>query len=58
MQKAARFAEACREIGDRVYRFIYPDSYTVALADLREPDLPAALRALEESASEFASLFR
>lgn len=58
VQKAARLAEACREIGDRVYRFIYPDSHTVALTDLREPDLPAALRALEESASEFASLFR
>jgi len=58
VQKAARLAEACREIGDRVYRFIYPDSHTVGLADLREPDLPAALRALEESASEFASLFR
>lgn len=55
VQKAARLAEACRAIGDRVYRFIYPDNHTVALADLREPDLPAAVRELEERAMELAS---
>jgi hypothetical protein len=39
-----------------VYQFIYPEEYTVALADLREPSLLGALRDLEKMASEFQTL--
>jgi hypothetical protein len=55
-ERAAQLSEASLDIALRVHRFIYPEKYTVSLADLREPGLLGALRDLGKMASEFQTL--
>jgi len=50
---AARISETAQNIGQRVYRFIYPEKHTVDLEDLRRPGLLESLGELERIAQGF-----
>ena len=54
-ESAILLSERTQKLGQRIVRFIYPQAHTVDLADLREPALIDALKALQKSASEFES---
>ncbi len=50
---AAEIARQGHKMAHRVYRFIYPDHFTVGIADLREPGLLESLAALRRLAADF-----
>jgi hypothetical protein len=43
------------DLAQRVVRFLYPQTHTVNLADLRESSLVDALKALQKTVSDFES---
>jgi hypothetical protein len=54
-EAAVKLSGQTQEMGRRIVRFVYPQSHTVDLTDLREPSLIDALKALQKSASAFES---
>jgi hypothetical protein len=50
---AARIAREAETVAQRVYRFIYPDQFTVGIADLRDPGLLESLAALRRMAAAY-----
>lgn len=50
---AAEIAREARKVTQRIYRFIYPDQFTVEIADLREPGLLESLAALRRMTADF-----
>lgn len=52
-EEAERISETMQSIGQRVYRFIYPEKHTVALEDLRRPGLLESLSAFEAKVHDF-----
>ena len=53
MEKADMLAAGARALSGRIYRFIYPDQYTVDLDELQRPGLLVSLDALEAEAGDF-----
>jgi hypothetical protein len=49
----AEIARQGRKVAQTVYRFIYPDHFTVGIEDLREPGLLESLAALRRMTAEF-----
>jgi hypothetical protein len=50
---ASEIAREARKVAHRVYRFIYPDQFTVEIADLREPGLLESLVVLRRMTADF-----
>jgi hypothetical protein len=50
---AAEIALEARKVAHRVYRFIYPDEFTVGIEDLREPGLLESLAVLRKMTANF-----
>jgi len=50
---ATEIAREARKVAQRIYRFIYPDHFTVGIADLREPGLLESLATLRRMAADF-----
>jgi hypothetical protein len=50
---AEEISETARDIAQRVYAFIHPETYTVGLDELRQPSLLDSLRNLQKTNSEF-----
>jgi hypothetical protein len=53
LEKAWRVNLSTRDIARRVYRFIYPENYTVEVNELRNSSLLESMRSLERSVKDF-----
>jgi len=52
-EMATEIARQGRKVAQRVYRFIYPDQFTVGIEDLREPGLLESLAVLRRMTADF-----
>ena len=50
---ATEIARQGNRVAQRIYRFIYPDNFTVGIADLREPGLLDSLAGLRRMTADF-----
>jgi hypothetical protein len=53
---ASLLAGEAQGLSDRVYRFIYPQNYTVTVIDLRNPPLIQSLETIQKITAEFRNL--
>lgn len=53
VEKAQLIATSARSVSQRVFRFVYPENYTVELGELRHPGLLESLNALRSMVSDF-----
>jgi hypothetical protein len=58
LDAARRVASQAHDLDARITKFLYPQAHTVTLADLREPGLIDALKALKMAVSEFEASAR